>query len=240
MNFIYRYIPVLSIRTVAPRRIRTLLVWALFCSVVWTVAAGGQSEHATPETSTRTNSSTAETGDSSGTPEASAEAAIAARDAEIQDILQGVGIRTFEQSIRAVDFGGDQPDGTALALADYAGSFVFLNFWATWCPPCREEMPSMETLHRELAAEPFTIVAVNVREERETVTSFLTEFGYSFPILLDPAGTIATGYGVRGLPTSYFISPEGRVLGMLVGTRYWDEPDVLTAMQEIARLAGGE
>ncbi len=158
-------------------------------------------------------------------------------EARMRDLLDEIGIRTFEERISAVDFGLPSLSGEEASLSEYKGQFVFLNFWATWCPPCREEMPSMEVMHQELADFPFRVVAIDVQERPDAVASFVEEMGYSFPILLDESGRVAANYGVRGIPTTYFISPDGTVLGMLVGTRYWDEPDILATMREIAEIA---
>ena len=157
-------------------------------------------------------------------------------DAELKELLDEIGIRTFEDDIAAVDFAVPALDGEMHRLSDYRGEFVFLNFWATWCPPCREEMPSMDYLHSELADEPFRIVAVNLQENPNVVRQFIGDNGFRFPVLLDSSGRIATNYGVRGLPTSYFISPSGTVLGILVGIRHWDEPELVEAMRRIASV----
>ncbi len=157
-------------------------------------------------------------------------------DAQLKELLDGIGIRTFEGNIAAVDFSAPALDGETRRLSDYRGEFVFLNFWATWCPPCREEMPSMEYLRSELADEPFRIIAVNLQENSSVVRQFIEENDFRFPVLLDSSGRVATNYGVRGLPTSYFISPSGTVLGILVGIRHWDEPDLVEAMRQIASV----
>jgi thiol-disulfide isomerase/thioredoxin len=157
---------------------------------------------------------------------------------EIKGILDEIGVQTFRGEIDAVDFTLSGLNGESIALSDLSGEFVFLNFWATWCPPCREEMPSMEVLHNELQGEPFRMVAVNVREDAPTVEGFIDEFGYTYPILLDSDGRVSTNYGVRGIPTTFFIAPNGTVLGMLVGTRYWDDTDTLNGMKRIAEIVG--
>lgn len=151
----------------------------------------------------------------------------------IREHLSSFGIRTFDARIEAVDFSVPTLDGGTLTLADLEGSFVFLNFWATWCGPCREEMPSMEALQAALGDLPVVIVAANVQESESAARAFIEEFGYTFPVVLDQSGRLAQAYGVRGLPTSYFISPDGLVLGGLIGTRFWDEPEVVAAMTAI-------
>lgn len=160
-----------------------------------------------------------------------------AMEERMRDLLAEIGIRTFDERIAAVDFGVPSLAGAETSLSDFSGEFVFLNFWATWCPPCREEMPSMEVMHKELSDYPFRVLAVDVQEGSQVVHDYVDEMGFTFPILLDESGRVASNYGVRGLPTTYFISPEGIVLGMLVGTRYWDEPEILSTMREIAEIA---
>lgn len=91
----------------------------------------------------------------------------------------------------------------------------------------------MVRLQEELGDEGFTILAVSLREEREIVTSFLEENGFELPVLLDSSGAVGTQYGVRGIPTSYVVDTDGRVLGMLVGAREWDEPEVITLMRHL-------
>lgn len=156
--------------------------------------------------------------------------------AEMREILSEMGIQSFRSSIDAVDFSLPLLSGGTMSLSDMTGEFIFLNFWATWCPPCREEMPSMEVLYQEMADAPFEMVAVNVQEDRDTVQQFIDEFGYSYPILLDSDGTLSSNYGVRGIPTSYFIAPDGTVLGMLVGTRYWDETEIVAGIRRITEI----
>ncbi|MFO8043427.1 MAG: TlpA disulfide reductase family protein [Alkalispirochaeta sp.] len=174
---------------------------------------------------------------SSDAPETSETVNAEEMDDSMRELLAEIGVRTFDEQIDAVDFGIPSLAGDETSLSDYSGEFVFLNFWATWCPPCREEMPSMEVMHQELSEFPFQVVAIDVQESPEVVSSFVEEMGYSFQILLDESGRVAANYGVRGIPTTYFISPRGTVLGMLVGTRYWDEPDILATMREIAEIA---
>ena len=159
--------------------------------------------------------------------------------AAMQHELEKIGIRTFRGSIASADFSLPNLGGETRRLSDYRGEVIFLNFWATWCPPCREEMPSMEELSGVMEGTPFRILAVNVQEDEATVAAFVEEYGYTFPILLDRTGQVAGNYSVRGIPTSYFIAPDGTMLGVLVGTRYWDEPEVVDALRKVASLGEG-
>lgn len=191
------------------------------------IFAGGNAEQDPPASETTSNA----------IPDTSETVGAEEIEAKMRELLAEIGIRTFDEQIDAVDFGIPSLAGDETRLSDYSGEFVFLNFWATWCPPCREEMPSMEVMHQELSELPFRILAIDVQESPEVVDDFVEEMGYTFPILLDESGRVAANYGVRGIPTTYFISPRGTVLGMLVGTRYWDEPDILSTMREIAELS---
>jgi len=119
-------------------------------------------------------------------------------------------------------------DGRTVGLKDYRGKVVFLNIWATWCPTCRQEMPSMEKLYRELKGEAFEILAVSVdKGAARAVTPFMKAFNLSFPVLLDPEGTIARPYGVTGVPESFIINKEGIIEKIVIGPIDWADPAIV-------------
>ena len=101
---------------------------------------------------------------------------------ELQDQLIGLGFRIFKEPVEAPDFELEDLEGTTMTLASYRGKLVFLNFWATWCPPCRAEMPSMQELYDNLGGETFEVVAVDLQESNKTVQGFIDEFGFTFSI----------------------------------------------------------
>jgi peroxiredoxin len=172
-------------------------------------------------------------------PEASARDSVSQpvqRRSAQKELLSSIGVWVFQEDIAAVDFTLENLQGEDVRLRDHRGQLIFLNFWATWCPPCREEMPAMEIMHTELGDLPFTILAVSVQEERNTVTRYIDQYGYTFPILRDPTGRISSNYGVRGLPTTYFVSSDGFVLGMIVGILDWKDPAILAVMREVLKL----
>lgn len=109
----------------------------------------------------------------------------------------------------APDFVVEDLDGNELALSDLKGKVVLLNFWATYCPPCRYEMPDMQALYEEYKDRGLAIVAVNYREPPATVRGFNREFGLTFPIGLDRDGSVNDMYQTRSLPTSYFVDRDG-------------------------------
>lgn len=101
--------------------------------------------------------------------------------------------------------------GETVDLADYEGRPMLLNFWATWCPPCRMEMPHLERASRDYADAGLVVVGVNQQESTRQVTSFVEEMGLSFPMLVDPDGRVGSSYGASSLPMSVFVDAEGRV-----------------------------
>lgn len=119
-------------------------------------------------------------------------------------------------------------DGKKISLTDFKGKVVFLNIWATWCPPCREEMPSMEKLYQELKGNDFEILAVSVDASGATaVAPFMKEYKLSFPALLDPGGTIKNLYGTTGVPESFIIGKEGIIEKVVIGPMDWSTPEVV-------------
>lgn len=114
---------------------------------------------------------------------------------------------------QAPDFALATADGGTLQLSDLRGQVVLLNFWATWCPPCKAEMPDLNALHLEHgAARRFAVVGVNVQESAEQVRAFAEPRELAFPLALDTRGDVSTGlYAVRGLPVTYIIDRDGRV-----------------------------
>jgi len=114
-------------------------------------------------------------------------------------------------------------DGKAKSLADYKGQVVLLNVWATWCAPCRVEMPSIEHLHQEYGPQGLKIVAVSIDEaSAEVVREFIRERGFTFPILLDPSRDIERIYQTTGVPESFVLNREGVIVKKVIGATEWD------------------
>lgn len=121
----------------------------------------------------------------------------------------------------APDFTLTDMAGNKVSLAQFKGKVVILNFWATWCPPCREEMPSMEQLYRDYSAKGLVMLAINVDKKHEMLAKFLKKTPYSFDILLDPQGTVTTQYGVARFPESFVIDRNGIIVEKIIGGRDW-------------------
>lgn len=147
--------------------------------------------------------------------------------ASLKALFQDAGVHFVgEQEIQAPNFMLQDLTGKSVNLTELQGKIVFLNFWATWCPPCRAEMPSIENFYNRYKEKDVHVLAVNIQEEAPVVRSFLEKNLYSFPIVLDSSGRTAQLYGIRGIPTTFILDRKGNVLGTLVGSREWDTPEV--------------
>lgn len=116
-------------------------------------------------------------------------------------------------------------NGKNVKLSDFKGRIVFLNFWATWCPPCIQEMPEMEKLHRKLSAEDFVMVAVGLKESEERVGRFFGKEKLTFTSLVDPGGEAAYAFGIAQIPTTLILDKNGRILGKVIGPRNWADKE---------------
>lgn len=147
--------------------------------------------------------------------------------------IESLSLIRIDEKIKAQEFALKDLNGNVVRLEDFRGTVVFLNFWATWCPPCRVEMPSMEKLYKAFKNKKFTILAVDMQEGSETVRKFKEKFKLSFPILLDEDGVVASYYGVRGLPATYFIDRDGYLYAVAMGARDWAGEDAIQLIKHL-------
>jgi cytochrome c biogenesis protein CcmG, thiol:disulfide interchange protein DsbE len=142
---------------------------------------------------------------------------------------------------KAADFKLENLDGSTVSLTQFAGKVVFLNIWATWCGPCREEMPSMETLYNELKEnKDFVMLAVSQDEKgRTAVAPYVAKNGYHFTILLDPENKVGNSYDVSGVPETFIIDRKGRIVAHHMGAFDWSRPDVKDALQQLLDAKAG-
>ena len=126
-------------------------------------------------------------------------------------------------------------DGQLLDLAQFKGKVVLINFWATWCPPCRREMPSMERLSQALKGEAFSVLAVDVGEDADTIEAFTSQLDTTlgFPILLDTRSHTMQAWKVAGLPTTFLIDRQGRIVASAIGGREFDHPEIIRTIREL-------
>ncbi len=124
-------------------------------------------------------------------------------------------------------------DGNAVSLSDFGGKVVFINFWTTWCPPCRIEMPEIEALYQQYREQGVIVLGIDLQEDGDTVRGFVEEGGYTFTFLLDTLGEVGYAYRVQAIPSSVFIDTEGVIRSMIVGamTREAMETNLALAME---------
>jgi thiol-disulfide isomerase/thioredoxin len=128
-------------------------------------------------------------------------------------------------------------EGRPHSLAAYRGKVVLINFWATWCEPCRQEMPSLQRLRDKLAGKPFVVLAVNVDEPEARVRQFLAKTQLELPVLMDPNKTATREWGVKLLPVTFIIGTDGRVRYRLVGDLDWSSETVVGVISQL--MSGG-
>ena len=149
----------------------------------------------------------------------------------------GEGLTPITGKPSAPDFHLNDADGNTHRLSDYRERVVIVNFWATWCPPCRAEMPSMQRAWEQLQAEGIMMLAINVGEDEDTIFQFTASYPVDFPLLMDLDSKVTGAWPVRGLPTTFVVDTQGRLVYRAIGGREWDDPDLLKAVRALARIS---
>ncbi len=130
-------------------------------------------------------------------------------------------------------------NGREVSLSDHRGKVVLVNVWATWCPPCRQEMPSMQSLYEKFKGENFEILAVSIDSEgRAAVAPFMRKMNLTFPALLDPGETIRSLYGITGVPESFIIDKQGILVEKIIGPINWATPEVFFFFKDLIQKPG--
>jgi len=134
----------------------------------------------------------------------------------------------------APDFIRTSLDGSSITLSDHQGRVVLLNFWASWCPPCRSEMPSMEKLHKTLGGDDFVIIAISIDGGNTSeVQDFITDNGYTFHTLHDQRQDVAKNYGIEAIPTTFIIDKNGTIVEISRGSEDWSSKKRLAQLREL-------
>jgi peroxiredoxin len=150
------------------------------------------------------------------------------RDSTVTSITQ------IQVGFPAPNFTFPDLNGQQVSLSDHRGKVVLVNIWATWCPPCRQEMPSMQKLYERFKGENFEILAVSIDSTgREAVAPFVRTMNLTFPIILDPKEDIRPLYGVTGVPESFIIDKEGIVVEKIIGPIDWATPKAFLYFQDL-------
>jgi len=145
--------------------------------------------------------------------------------------FKNAGIQASSEGIDPIDFTIPMLDGTMVNLSQLKGKVVFLNFWATWCGPCRSEMPSMEAVYQKLKDKGLEILAVNLGDSRDDVSAFMNNYKLNFPVGLDGKKLTGTYYHIQAIPTTYIIDRRGLIIARLVGSINWNTPKVIAALE---------
>ncbi|KAA6184811.1 TlpA family protein disulfide reductase [Thiohalocapsa marina] len=130
-------------------------------------------------------------------------------------------------------------DGETYRLQDLRGKTLIVNFWATWCPPCLAEMPSLQRAWEQVRDEEILVLAINVGEDQAAIERFTERMPLTFPLPMDPDSGTVQAWPVRGLPTTFVVDPDGRLIYRAEGERDWDAPELLQQVRAIAADASG-
>jgi peroxiredoxin len=158
----------------------------------------------------------------SGGPEATAPRPRSGRVFSMAEAIKELDLIQPARTKLADDFDVATPKQGSFRLSEYRGKPVMVNFWATWCPPCLEEMPALERLYRRHRDAGFVLVAVSLDANPEKVQEFLTRHHLTFPVGLDPKTRVAELYGVRALPSTFIVDRRGNLSALALGPRAWD------------------
>ena len=153
---------------------------------------------------------------------------------EESDLFSKVGIQSIKDKRKAPDFCLDGLNGGKVRLNALKGKIVFLNFWATWCGPCKEEMPSMEALYQHYKERDFLFLTISVDYGGpEPVRKFIEKHRYRFPVLLDPAGKTLDLFEISEIPATLIIDNKGKMMGRVIGPRNWSSPEVFSLVDQM-------
>ena len=145
----------------------------------------------------------------------------------------------IQPGLKVPDFTFPDINGKVVSLSDHRGKVVLVNVWATWCPPCRQEMPSMQSLYEKFKGENFEILAVSIDSEgRKAVAPFMRKMSLTFPALLDPGETIRPLYGITGVPESFIIDKQGILVEKIIGPINWATPEVFLFFKDLLKQPG--
>jgi peroxiredoxin len=148
-----------------------------------------------------------------------------------EDLFSKAGIQPIKTGTKAPNFRLEDLTGKKAELKHYKGKVVFLNFWATWCGPCKEEMPSMEELYKQFKDKDFVFLTISVDYGGvKPVKDFIEKHRYTFPVLIDPKCETLDLFAVKGIPTTFLVDKKGIIIGKAVGPRDWKRPEVVSVI----------
>jgi peroxiredoxin len=149
------------------------------------------------------------------------------------DSLEKLGFKVFAQPVPLPEFVAETLGGGTASLSSSRGKVLLLNFWATWCPPCQAEMPSIQTLWDKTKGSAFTVMGISIGEKADTVRAFIAKKKYTYPIYLDTGSKIGMLYGASSIPTTYIVDKQGRAIAGIIGGASYDSPQAAAIFAEL-------
>ncbi len=162
----------------------------------------------------------------------------AGRTVALDDAFRELDLIRPSRQKAAEDFRLTLADGSVFRLSDHRGKTVIINFWATWCPPCREEMPALERLYRQHKDHGLVLVAISIDADPKVVEPYVRASKLTFPIALDPKADVANAYGVRALPSSFVVDRDGTMKALALGPRAWDNDASHSLIEQLTAMGG--
>jgi thiol-disulfide isomerase/thioredoxin len=156
-------------------------------------------------------------------------------DEKINRLFQEMGILRTDPTPVPEDIQLDDLVGNKVNMTEFKGKIIFLNFWATWCPPCRKEMPAMEKLHNKLQDQEFIMVSVSLKESARKVGEFFKKQNLTFAALLDPKGHASKKFGIAQIPTTFVLNKNGDIIGKALGPRRWERKAAVDFFKQLSR-----
>ncbi len=153
--------------------------------------------------------------------------------AGLHDLYAAAGVKEIAEPLTAPGFALTTIEGRTIDSSQLRGHVVLINFWATWCGPCKEEMPALKRLKESFAGSSFELLAITTDQQVEGIRTFVRALGLEFPVLLDDTKDVSAAFGVRGLPTTVLMDRQGRLVGRAVGPRVWDSAESVALVRQI-------
>ena len=160
--------------------------------------------------------------------------------ANLDNLLAAMEMKPYPPGWDAPHFGALTATGESVTLADYRGKVLMVTFWATWCVPCRKEMPALEELQFKFGDRGLRVIGINFKEDEAKIRHFAKLYGLSFPLLLDTTGSITKTYGVVAFPTTFLIGRDGKPIALAVGERDWLSDAAMALLDALLRKTPGK
>ncbi|MEE8483170.1 MAG: redoxin domain-containing protein [Nitrospinota bacterium] len=154
--------------------------------------------------------------------------------------LNRVDIVQAKEIIPAPEVVLEKLEGGKIPLKDYRGKWVFINFWATWCPPCIKEMPAMEGFYNKFKKHNLVMLAVSIDKKKELVVEFVKKYNLTFEIFIDSETKVAKQFGVKGIPATFILNPQGEIVSQAAGARKWMDPSIIDYFEKLMAVKESE